>query len=180
GDVANAMALGQRGGAARSAVGDQQALRHRFVGADPAAHHRPGHVACADQPEDGILLAHGAAERTVLAPGRGRQDWLKKPRSISIALSSAVTVTLAGVSRNTRSATRCIEPSRAEVRPLEKSISRLARSDSAVCRLTITGTSDLRLSATFCASLNDRGTTRTTCGAGRGGWAWTLLAAPGT
>src|SRR5918994_461707 len=51
--------------------------------------------------------------------------WLKKPPRSSIrARSSADTSTLRGVNRKTLSATRCIPPSRAYVRPLAKSISR--------------------------------------------------------
>jgi hypothetical protein len=45
---------------------------------------------------------------------RGRRDdWLKKPFSMSRARSSAETSTLRGVSRNTLSAIRCMPPSSA-------------------------------------------------------------------
>ena len=51
------------------------------------------------------------------------------------------------------SPTRCMPPSMAYVRPLQKSMSRLASSVSEPCRLMITGTSTLNLSAICWASL---------------------------
>src|SRR3954453_2229262 len=87
--------------------------------------------------------------------------WLKKPpRSSSCARCSADTSTFRGVRRNTLSATRCMPPSRAYVRPLAKSISRFDRSWSDVCRFRITGIESLNLSAICCASLKLLGTTR--------------------
>src|SRR3954471_1333041 len=91
------------------------------------------------------------------------QAWLKKPRSSRRARSSAETCTFRGVSRKTLSATRCMPPSRAYVRPLVKSIRRLESSWSAPCRLRITGIASLNLSAICCASLKLRGITRCTC-----------------
>src|SRR4051812_38361712 len=89
------------------------------------------------------------------------QAWLKKPPlSIMRARSSADTSTLRGVSRKTLSATRCMLPSSAYVRPLAKSISRFESSLSALWRLRITGTESLNLSAICCASLKLRGSTR--------------------
>src|SRR3954469_24492050 len=90
------------------------------------------------------------------------QAWLKNPRSSRRARSSAETCTFRGVSRKTLSATRCMPPSSAYVRPLVKSIRRLESSWSAPCRLRITGIPSLNLSAICCASLKLRGITRCT------------------
>ena len=63
------------------------------------------------------------------AAGGTAQAWLKKPPlSSARARSSADSSTLRGVSRNTLSATRCMLPSSAYVRPLAKSISRFESS----------------------------------------------------
>ena len=52
GDVLDAEALGQARGAARAAVGDEDALAERRIGAQPALDHGAGHVAGADRAED--------------------------------------------------------------------------------------------------------------------------------
>src|SRR6266850_6145312 len=89
--------------------------------------------------------------------------WLKKPpRSSNAARCSADTSTLRGVRRKTLSATRCMPPFNAYVRPLAKSISRFDSSVSALCRLRITGIPCLYRSAICCASLKLRGRTRCT------------------
>ena len=91
--------LGERGRPARVEVVHQ----HRL--ADPAGERRR-HVPRSDKPE-----LHGPAaywRRT--GP---RQDWLKKPFSMSRARSSADTSTLRGVRRNTLSAILCMPPSSA-------------------------------------------------------------------
>ena len=49
GDVLHAEALGQARRAARAAVGDEDALAERRIGAQPALDHRAGHVAGADR-----------------------------------------------------------------------------------------------------------------------------------
>ena len=72
--------------------------------ADPAGERRR-HVPRSDKSE-----LHGPA---AYWGEPARQDWLKKPFSISRARSSADTSTLRGVSRNTLSAIRCIPPSSA-------------------------------------------------------------------
>src|SRR2546429_6730494 len=84
---------------------------------------------------------HGAAAHTAqfgitrACPCPAPQAWLKKPpRSSKLARSSAETSTFRGVSRKTLSATRCIPPSSAYVRPLAKSIRRLERSWSVLCK----------------------------------------------
>src|SRR6266516_6690447 len=89
--------------------------------------------------------------------------WLKKPPpSNRRARSSAETSTLRGVRRKTLSATRCMPPSRAYVRPLVKSIKRFESSWSAPWRLRITGIPSLKRSAICWASWNVCGTTRCT------------------
>ena len=71
-DVADAETLGQRGRAAGAAIGDEDALGHRLVGADPAGHHRGGHVARPEQADDGGALAHGRESVSGTdGPGRG-------------------------------------------------------------------------------------------------------------
>ena len=67
----------------------------------------------------GCLSGSAAVDsaRTASAPGRqapsGRQDWLKKPFSMSSAFSSAEICTLRGVSMKTLWAMRCMPPSSA-------------------------------------------------------------------
>src|SRR5437868_11523143 len=95
--------------------------------------------------------------------GRFSYAWLKNPpRSSMRARSSAETSTLRGVRRKTLSATRCMPPSSAYVRPLAKSMSRFASSWSAPWRLRMTGMPSLKRSAICCASLKLRGRTRWT------------------
>src|SRR5918911_1047889 len=113
-----------------------------------------------EQTERGDLCAHQKGVRLDAAPSYA---WLKKPpRSRRRARSSAETSTFCGVSRNTLSATRCMPPFRAYVRPLAKSIRRFESSWSAPWRLRMTGTPSLNLSAICCASLKLRGRTRWT------------------
>src|ERR671929_287533 len=113
-----------------------------------------------EQTESGDLRAH---QQEVRAGGVASYAWLKKPpRSSRRARSSAETSTFRGVSRKTLSATRCMPPLRAYVRPLVKSISRFESSPSAPWRLRITGIPSLNLSAICCASLKLRGSTRWT------------------
>src|ERR671934_2785460 len=113
-----------------------------------------------EQTESGDLRAHQEGVR----PGAAASyAWLKKPpRSSRRARSSAETSTFRGVSRKTLSATRCMPPFSAYVRPLAKSINRLESSWSAPWRLRITGMPSLNLSAICCASLKLRGRTRWT------------------
>src|SRR5712691_1374636 len=122
-------------------------------------------------PRDGIQQQY--AHQDCVRAGRRESSpyaWLKKPpRSSQRARSSALTSTFRGVSRNTLSATRCMPPSSAYVRPLAKSINRFERSASELCRLRMTGIDSLNLSAICCASLKLRGTTRwTVAGAATG------------
>src|SRR5207302_4572928 len=123
----------------------------RVDGLSPPSGERARHVAAADEAEH--------SRRRLFAR---RQDWLKKPFSMSRARSSADISTLRGVSMNTLSAIRCMPPSSAYVSPEAKSIRRLARSVSEPWRLRITGIESLNLSAICWASLNDLGTTRCT------------------
>ncbi len=58
GHVLHAVALGQRSGPARSAVGDHDAPGEARVGVDPAGDHRGGHIAGSDQPDCGSFTAH--------------------------------------------------------------------------------------------------------------------------
>src|SRR5581483_4247145 len=104
------------------------------------------------------------AHRKRVRPRRGfSYAWLKNPpRSSMRARSSAETSTLRGVKRKTLSATRCIPPSIALVRPLPKSMSRFASSWSEPCRLRMTGIPSLKRSAICWASLKLRGSTRWT------------------
>ena len=53
GDVLHAEPLGQARRAARAAVGDEDALAQRRIGAQPALDHGAGHVAGADRAQDG-------------------------------------------------------------------------------------------------------------------------------
>src|ERR687883_1148202 len=113
-----------------------------------------------EQTESGDLRAHQEGVRPAAVASYA---WLKKPpRSSRRARSSAETSTFRGVSRNTLSATRCMPPFRAYVRPLAKSIRRFESSWSAPWRLRMTGTPSLNLSAICCASLKLRGRTRWT------------------
>src|ERR687886_2094125 len=113
-----------------------------------------------EQTESGDLRAH---QEGVRAGPVASYAWLKKPpRSSRRARSSAETSTFRGVSRNTLSATRCMPPFSAYVRPLAKSMRRLDSSASAFWRFRITGIDCLNLSAICCASLKLRGTTRWT------------------
>src|SRR5215212_4786321 len=108
-------------------------------------------------------LWHRAHQTGVRRGQRGSYAWLKKPpRSSRRARSSALTSTLRGVSRKTLSATRCMPPSSAYVRPDAKSISRFERSVSVPCRLRITGIASLNWSAICWASLKFLGMTRWT------------------
>src|SRR6478752_5841672 len=101
---------------------------------------------------DCVEQHHGP--RLLRAETRVSYAWLKNPpRSSSAARCSADTSTFRGVSRNTLSATRCIPPLSAYVRPLVKSISRFDSSPSAFCRFRITGIPCLNRSAICWASL---------------------------
>src|ERR671934_2593992 len=141
------------------------------VDVDEDVHEAPHRVdGVEEQTNYGDLCAH---KREVRPGGGASYAWLKKPpRSSRRARSSADTSTFRGVSRNTLSATRCMPPSRAYVRPLAKSINRFESSWSEPWRLRITGIASLNLSAICWASLKLRGTTRWTrtdgTGVGRG------------
>src|ERR671922_1119468 len=131
------------------------------VDVDEDVHEAPHRVdGVEEQTHYGDLCAH---QREVRPGVAASYAWLKKPpRSSRRARSSAETSTFRGVSRKTLSATRCMPPFKAYVRPLEKSISRFDSSWSAPCRLRMTGTPSLNLSAICWASLKLRGRTRWT------------------
>src|ERR671937_1572815 len=134
---------------------------HEHVHVDEDVHealHRVDGVE--EQTERGDLCAH---QREVRPGSAASYAWLKKPpRSSRRARSSAETSTFCGVSRNTLSATRCMPPFRAYVRPLAKSIRRFESSWSAPWRFRMTGIPSLNLSAICWASLKLRGRTRWT------------------
>jgi hypothetical protein len=67
------------------------------------------------------------------------KDWLKNPPSAIFALSSAVTWTCGGESKNTRLVTRSNEPRVPKMSPAAKSTRRLASASSISERFMITG-----------------------------------------
>src|SRR5262245_20239384 len=115
--------------------GQEGAAAHR----EPRQDRSPSKDDEVEGDQDGQDVAHG-------------QGW-KRPRAWSRSFSSWETSTLLGVSRNTWSATRCMEPATAYASPLEKSMRRRCSSRGRPCRLRITGWLALSRSPTSWASL---------------------------
>src|ERR687890_1383932 len=153
-------------------VDDLETRRHQ-PGRTPAArqHHHPvDDEPCEEQHEedeqdrreDVPEESHGprSSKGTRGVPVRScrqSQDSAAKPPSRIRALSSAVTSTSRGLSRNTLFVTRSMLPRSPNDRPAAKSTSRLASASSISVRFMITGLPSRKLSPIWRASLYVRG-----------------------